>query len=478
PEKETALTPKEEAAPAPAAEEPPVPEHPPATEQPTAPTDEPAPVPTAEATPASEEGPPAPPAEPQASSPEPKSEKPKAAFARKGFFASGFRPLWLDPAVWGVGVHLSVTLLKCSVRFIVGTDWKAVNEEPFLSTRYTVQDLGSGDKIHVRVKAVSASGASVPATLEQPVLIREILQLPRIRMPRHLRQTYVKRVGDAVNIMIPFQGKPQPEVVWTKGDQPLDTSRINIRSTEKDTIFYIRQAQRSDSGKYELAVRINGAEDKATLDIRVIEPPGPPQNLKLVDVWGFNVALEWTPPVDNGNSEIKGYMVQKSDKKSGKWFTALERCTRTSCTISDLIIGNTYSFRVFAENACGLSEKAAVTSGVANIKKTKTTYQPEKIPQRDMMEPPKFTQPLTDRTTTRGYSTHLFCSVRGFPQPKIIWMKNQMEIREDPKYIAMIEQGVCSLEIRKPSPFDGGIYTCKAVNPLGEASVDCKLDVK
>lgn len=63
-------------------------------------------------------------------------------------------------------------------------------------------------------------------------------------------------------------------------------------------------------------------------------------------------------------------------------------------------------------------------------------------------------------------------------QPKIIWLKNQMEIREDPKYIALIDQGVCSLEIRKPGPFDGGVYTCKAVNPLGEASVDCKLDVK
>ncbi|XP_074749642.1 myosin-binding protein H isoform X2 [Strix uralensis] len=437
PKKEPVPTPKEEPAPAPAAEKPPAPEHPPATEKPTAPADEPAPVPTAEVTPAPEEGSLAPSAEPQAPTPEPKPEKPKA-----------------------------------------GTDWTAANKEPFLSTRYTVQDLGSGDKIHVRVKAVSASGASVPATLEQPVLIREILQLPRIRMPRHLRQTYVRRVGDAVNVMIPFQGKPQPEVIWTKGDQPLDTSRINIRNTEKDTILYIREAQRSDSGKYELTVRINGAEDKATLDIRVIEPPSPPQNLKLVDVWGFNVALEWAPPVDNGNSEIKGYMVQKSDKKSGKWFTALERCTRTSCTISDLIIGNTYSFRVFAENACGLSEKAAIASGVAHIEKTKTAYQPEKIPQRDMMEPPKFTQPLTDRTTTRGYSTHLFCCVRGFPQPKIIWMKNQMEIREDPKYIAMIKQGVCSLEIRKPNPFDGGIYTCKAVNPLGEASVDCKLDVK
>ncbi|KFO75956.1 Myosin-binding protein H, partial [Cuculus canorus] len=476
-----APTPKEEPAqepapaPAPAAEEPPAPEHPPAVEQPPAPADEPAPVPTPEGTPAPEEGVPAPPAEPQAPAPEPKPEKPKAAFAKKRFFASEFHPQIL--LFVGCGC-LSIAHLKCSVGFFVGTDWTGVNEEPFLSTRYTIQDLSSGDKIHVRVKAVSASGASVPATLEQPVLIREILQLPRIRMPRHLRQTYVRHVGDAVNVMIPFQGKPKPEVIWTKGNQPLDTSRINIRNTEKDTIFYIRQAQRSDSGNYELTVRINGAEDKATLDIRVIEPPGPPQNLKLVDAWGFNVALEWTPPVDNGNSEIKGYVVQKSDKKSGKWFTALERCTRTSCTISDLIIGNTYTFRVFAENACGLSEKAAVTSGVAHIEKTKTAYQPEKIPQRDMMEPPKFTQPLTDRTTTRGYSTHLFCCVRGFPQPKIIWMKNQMEIREDPKYIAMIEQGVCSLEIRKPSPFDGGIYTCKAVNPLGEASVDCKLDVK
>lgn len=67
-----------------------------------------------------------------------------------------------------------------------------------------------------------------------------------------------------------LQGKPQPQVVWTKNDQPLDTSRVNIRNTDKDTIFFIREAQRGDSGKYQLAVKINGAEDKAILDIRVI----------------------------------------------------------------------------------------------------------------------------------------------------------------------------------------------------------------
>lgn len=53
-----------------------------------------------------------------------------------------------------------------------------------------------------------------------------------------------------------------------------------------------------------------------------------------------------------------------------------------------------------------------------------------------------------------------------------------MDIQGNPKYRALTHLGICSLEIRKPGPFDGGIYTCKAVNPLGEASVDCRVDVK
>lgn len=46
------------------------------------------------------------------------------------------------------------------------------------------------------------------------------------------------------------------------------------------------------------------------------ELPGPPVSVKLVDVWGFNAALEWTVPKDNGNTEITGYTIQKADKKT------------------------------------------------------------------------------------------------------------------------------------------------------------------
>lgn len=33
-------------------------------------------------------------------------------------------------------------------------------------------------------------------------------------------------------------------------------------------------------------------------------------------MWGFNAALEWEPPTDDGNSEITGYTIQKADMKT------------------------------------------------------------------------------------------------------------------------------------------------------------------
>lgn len=53
-----------------------------------------------------------------------------------------------------------------------------------------------------------------------------------------------------------------------------------------------------------------------------------------------------------------------------EWFTVLENYHRLTATISDLIMGNSYCFRVFAQNQVGISESSAVTKGVATIQKT------------------------------------------------------------------------------------------------------------
>lgn len=142
-------------------------------------------------------------------------------------------------------------------------------------------------------------------------------------------------------LFIYSQGKPKPVVSWTKNGGALDTKRVNIRSTDRDSILFIRSAERDDSGVYEMSVKVEDFEDKAPLVLQIVgeqtgllrvsstayrclihphlfvELPGPPASVKIVDTWGFNVALEWTVPKDNGNTEITGYTVQKADKKTG-----------------------------------------------------------------------------------------------------------------------------------------------------------------
>ncbi|XP_039650234.1 myosin-binding protein C, cardiac-type isoform X5 [Perca fluviatilis] len=345
-------------------------------------------------------------------------------------------------------------------------------------TSLTIKNLTTGDKLQFRVRAYNMAGPSVPTTLAQPVTIREIMQRPKIWLPRNLRQTLIKTVGETVNLVIQFQGKPRPKVTWSKDGELLSPTFASVRNSDTDTILFIRRTERNHSGKYELQVQIENMEDTASITLQIVDLPGPPQAMKITDIWGFNVALEWKPPKDNGNCEITGYTVQKADKKTMEWFTVYEQYRRTNCVASDLIMGNEYVFRVFAINLVGLSPEPCNTADSAYIQKTGIEYKPPTYKEHDFSQAPKFTHPLVNRSIIAGYSTTLSCSVRGTPKPKVTWYKNKMDISNEAKYRMLSKQGVLTLEIRKPCTFDGGVYMCKAVNDSGEDIVECKLEVR
>ncbi|XP_047194489.1 myosin-binding protein C, slow-type isoform X6 [Hippoglossus stenolepis] len=362
---------------------------------------------------------------------------------------------------------------------IEGTDdWVTSNNELTEKTKHTITGLIPGTKILVRVKAMNAAGSSTPRTLQHSVMVKEVIEPPKIRVPRHLKQTYTRRVGEAVNLVVPFMGKPRPKVLWLKDGKPIEPSHVNIRNTDCDSIIFIRKAERSHSGKYEMAVQVDNHVDTAIIDIQIIDLPGPPQCVTIEDVWGGNVALVWTQPKDNGNAPIIGYTIQKADKKTMEWFTCIEHYHRTCITITELVVGNEYFFRIYSENMCGLSEAATQTKKSALIMKEGLQVKTPEYNDHDFKEAPKFTQPLINTAAVAGYNATLNCSVRANPRPKVIWMKNKIMIVDDPRYRMFSNQGVCTLEIRKPSPYDGGLYTCKAINDLGEAQVECKLEVK
>uniref|UniRef100_A0A8C3IED0 Myosin-binding protein C, cardiac-type n=1 Tax=Chrysemys picta bellii TaxID=8478 RepID=A0A8C3IED0_CHRPI len=358
------------------------------------------------------------------------------------------------------------------------TEWVPALQGLTERTSALIKDLVTGDKLYFRVRAINLAGESEPALTKEPVTIQEILQRPKFWLPRYLRQTLVKKVGETINIVIPFQGKPRPKVTWTKDGQTLDAKEVGIRNSTTDTILFIRKAEHHHSGTYEVEVQIENMNDKVAITMQIMDKPGPPQNVKIIDVWGFNVALEWKPPQDDGNAQISGYTIQKADKKTMEWYTVFDHYRRTNCVVSDLIMGNEYYFRVFSENLCGLSETAATTKTPAYIQKTGAIYKPPSYKEHDFSEAPKFTHPLVSRSVISGYNATLSCAVRGSPKPKIFWYKNKVDLSGDAKYRMFSKHGVLTLEIRKPSPFDGGFYTCKAVNECGEAEIECRLDVR
>ncbi|XP_030256453.1 myosin-binding protein C, fast-type-like isoform X22 [Sparus aurata] len=382
---------------------------------------------------------------------------------------------WLAPERIGAGGLDGYVIEYCKEG---DTEWVVANQELCERQGFVVRGLPVGEKINFRVVAVNIAGRSTPATMAQPVTIREIMEYPKIRLPRELRTKYIRKVGEKINLVVPFQGKPRPVATWYKDGQPIDPKMVNVRSSNVDSILFIRSAERDHSGKYELVLQIENMEDRATIDIRIIDKPGPPVNVRVTELWGFNAALEWEPPKDDGNCEISGYTIQKADMKTKEWFTVYEHNRRPNCTASDLIMGNEYMFRVYSENLCGLSEEPRFSKNTAVIAKTGLELKRNPYKEKDVSCSPKFTQPLVDRSVVAGYSTAISCAVRGFPRPKIVWMKNKMIIGEDPKYLMQNNQGVLTLNIRRPSTFDGGKYSCMAVNDLGKDEVECQLSVR
>ncbi|XP_051632624.1 myosin-binding protein C, fast-type-like, partial [Manacus candei] len=162
-----------------------------------------------------------------------------------------------------------------------------------------------------------------------------------------------------------------------------------------------------------------------------------------------------------------------------EWFTVYEHNRPTRCTVSELVMGNEYLFKVFSENLCGLSETPGLSSNTALIPKAELRLKPPPSTRSTISaRAPQFLTPLVDRSAVAGYSTALNCAVRGHPKPKVVWLKNQMAIGDDPRFLARHSQGVLTLLIRKPGPFDGGTYGCRASNELGEALTECRLEIR
>ena len=80
----------------------------------------------------------------------------------------------------------------------------------------------------------------------------------------------------------------------------------------------VKNAKRSDGGQYRLQLRNSSGFDTATVNVKVLDRPYPPQNLHADEFGGDALTLFWNPPKDNGGADITNYVVERREPK-GSW---------------------------------------------------------------------------------------------------------------------------------------------------------------
>uniref|UniRef100_A0A671YD56 Titin n=1 Tax=Sparus aurata TaxID=8175 RepID=A0A671YD56_SPAAU len=145
--------------------------------------------------------------------------------------------------------------------------------------------------------------------------------------------------------------KDQSSILWTKlNKSPVTENQFKVTSVEEGLIYEFRVCAENMAGI--------GPCSKASEPVAARDQCDPPRNLTVTNITNSSVSLSWDKPEYDGGAKITGYIVeQKREKQGVRWVRVNKKPVydlrvKASC----LQEGCEYEFRVFAENAAGLSE--------------------------------------------------------------------------------------------------------------------------
>uniref|UniRef100_A0A8C5WLI8 Titin n=1 Tax=Leptobrachium leishanense TaxID=445787 RepID=A0A8C5WLI8_9ANUR len=233
-------------------------------------------------------------------------------------------------------------------------EWKVVTPPAGLkATSYTITGLKENQEYKIQIYAQNAEGVGDPALVPGTPKAEERMLPPEIELDAELRKVICIRACCTLRVFVPIKGRPAPEVKWSR-ENGENIERANIESTSSYTLLIIENVNRFDSGKYMLTIENSSGSKTAFVNVRVLDTPGAPQDLKIKEITKESVTLTWDPPLIDGGSKIKNYIVEKRESTRKAYATVAANCHKTSWKVDPLQEGCNYYFRVLAENEYGI----------------------------------------------------------------------------------------------------------------------------
>jgi len=182
------------------------------------------------------------------------------------------------------------------------------------------------------------------------------------------------------------------------------------------------------------------------------------------------INLKWLVPQDDGGFPITGYRVEMLDIQSGKWVevTFIEGY-EPKCTLSNILYGIMYRFRVVALNDAGSSEPGEPSEPVV-------------IDVPGVQIAPYFVQMLNDTIALEHEKVQFQVRVLGTPKPSIQWYKDDVEIfacdRIEIKEEDEGEHEGGAVVLKGARLSDSGVIKCVASNILGRCTSTAQFSIE
>lgn len=182
-----------------------------------------------------------------------------------------------------------------------------------------------------------------------------ISEAPSYDLESKYKELYVVRQGGVLKLTVPIKGKPSPTCKWTKDGGDISERAMFVSDADVSELV-IKEADRGDSGLYELVIQNKCGKKVLRIKVKVIGRPSAPEGpLTFDEIQAQSVKVGWKKPKDDGGSDIRGYIVERRELPKTAWYTVDSRVVDTHLVVKGLREGAEYHFKVTAENQFGIS---------------------------------------------------------------------------------------------------------------------------
>ena len=159
------------------------------------------------------------------------------------------------------------------------------------------------------------------------------------------------------------EGKQQSplEVIVMKDGKELKIGKhVDLNLNGDNIDLSVINPRREKSGVYKVILKNAQGQCERDINVNIMDKPTPPESCTVTDVFYDNCIVHWTPPKDDGGTEIKKYIVEALDVSSGteQWtqVAVTESTGDRKIKVEGLTHRHKYRFRVRAANKLGKSD--------------------------------------------------------------------------------------------------------------------------